>query len=67
MKTVELVAPLTRGRDNYAPGERLDLPAGLAGKLVDRGRALLSTTGGVPLAMLPSPPPEAREAPEAPE
>lgn len=41
MTEVSLTAPLTRGREEFGVGERLDLPAGLAGKLVDRGRAKL--------------------------
>jgi hypothetical protein len=63
MKSVDLDAPLTRGRREFDPGTRLDLPAELAGKLVDRGRARLSTTGGVAPALLPSSPPS-REVPE---
>lgn len=39
MKTVDLVAPLTRGGRDFAPGETLDLPPALAGKMVNRGRA----------------------------
>lgn len=49
-KTVELAAPLTRDRKDHARGEVLPLPAGLADKLVNRGRAVLVTTGGVSAA-----------------
>lgn len=41
MTEVSLTAPLTRGREEFGTGDRLDLPASLAGKLVDRGRAKL--------------------------
>lgn len=51
MKTVELTAPLTRGRQDFAPGATLALPAALAGKLVNRGRARLSVTGGIDPAL----------------
>lgn len=64
MQKIELVAPLTRGPRDHAPGEKLALPAGLARKLVDRGRAVLNTTGGVtpaPVALLAAPAPEVGE------
>ena len=41
MTEVSLTAPLTRGRQEFGAGDELDLPASLAGKLVDRGRAKL--------------------------
>lgn len=41
MTEISLTAPLTRGGREFGVGENLDLPASLAGKLVDRGRATL--------------------------
>lgn len=39
-KEVYLTAPLSRGNIDAQPGETVHVPDGLAGRLVDRGRAV---------------------------
>lgn len=53
MQDVYLTAGLTRNRKEFAAGETVSLPAGFAGKLVNRGRAVLHNSGVRPDAPLP--------------
>jgi len=69
MQDVTLSAPLTRGTKEHATGASVSLPDGLAAKLVNRGRAVLAHTGGVPAATVallaaPDVAPEPAPAPE---
>lgn len=69
MTDVYLTAGLTRNRVEFAPGQTVTLPASLAGKLVDRGRATLSHSSmkdadlrpAAPLRPLALPAPEGAE------
>lgn len=64
MQDVHLKAALTRNRQDFAAGQTVAVPASLAGKLVDRGRAVLAHSGATPAALPVAARPLALPSPE---